>query len=92
MSGVAINNWSVAHVDFSGVVHNDYLRFEGRDGSTRVLGSITGNVTALQVFHSDILYIEPNAITRNGLRNHLMVHLNALYLGGDADGSKLFVK
>lgn len=83
VSGVAIQHWGVAVGNLARVVQHDDL--SGEIGSA--LGGaglgVTGNVATTQLLNGDVLNVETNVVTGNGLGEGFVVHLHGLNLSGD---------
>eukprot|EP01084_Bolivina_argentea_P066816 121832_1 len=84
MRGVAIEHGAVAVLDLARVLHDDNLGLEGLDTTGRVVVSVGGNVSTLDVLNRDVLAIESDVVTGDGLREGLVMHLDGLNLGGEA--------
>ncbi len=85
---VAIENGSVAGVDLAGVVHDDNLGVEGLAAGSGVVLSVGSNHAALDILDGDVLDVEANVVTGDGLDELLVMHLNGLALGGDHSGGE----
>ena len=98
MSSVAIQNWRVAVSDLTGVVQDDnldkvikessrsndeYLSSEGLSASSRVVLGVRGNITSSNILNGDVLDVEANVVTRESLRERLVVHFNRLDFSGE---------
>jgi hypothetical protein len=85
MAGVAIEHWSVTVHDLTWMVHDDNLSLE----VVGVLGwgvlGIGGNVTSLDVGNGETLNVESNVVSRDGLGDGLVMHLDGLAVGGGSD-------
>jgi len=88
MGGVAVEDGGVSGGDLSGVVEDDDLGVEGgglRGGG--VLG-VGGNKSTAKFLDRDVLDVESDVVTRVGLLELLVVHLNRLDLSGQVVGGE----
>ena len=83
MSGVAIQDWGVAVTDLTGVVEDDDLGLEGLGLLGGVVLGVGGDVSTTDVLDGNVLDVESDVVTRAGLGEGLVVHLDGLDLGGD---------
>lgn len=89
VGGVAIEDWCVTSADLTGVAHDDNLGEEGVGATGRVVLGITTDVTALDVLDGNVLDVEANVVTRGGLGDGLVVHLDGLDLSLHTGGGKV---
>merc|ERR1719367_792750 len=88
VGGVTVQDWAVAVADLTGVVQDDDLGSEVRDSGGGLVLAVGGNVTSLDVLHGDVLDVESNIVSGNGLRQRLVVHLHRLNLSGQHVGGE----
>ena len=88
VGGVAVEDGGVAVADLAGVVEDDDLGEEGGDLLGGVVLAVAADVAAADVLHGDVLDVEPDVVAGDGLDEGLVVHLDGLDLGGDADGGE----
>merc|ERR1719502_1188548 len=85
MASVAIEDRSVTVHDLTWMVHDDNLSLE----VVGVLGwgvlGIGGDVTSLDVGNGETLDVESNVVSRDGLGDGLVMHLDGLAVGGGSD-------
>ena len=85
---MAIEHGAVALGDLAGVVQHDHLGGEiGHTGGGLVL-AVGGHVASLDVLHGDVLDVETNVVSGNGLGQGLVVHLHGLDLSGQLVGGE----
>ena len=82
MSGVTVQHGAVAVADLAGVVQHDHLGGEVRHPSGGLVLAVGGHVASLDVLHGDVLDVEANVVSGNGLGERLVVHLHRLDLSG----------
>merc|ERR1719328_626746 len=61
---------------------------EVRDSGGGLVLAVGGNVTSLDVLHGDVLDVESNIVSGNGLRQRLVMHLHGLNLSGQHVGGE----
>nr|GMD73537.1 translation elongation factor 1-alpha [Ipomoea batatas] len=88
VGGVAVQHRSISITDLSRVVHDDDLRGEVSSSFGRVILGVRGNITTLQILHSNILHIEPDIVTGKCLLKGFVVHFNRLNFSGKTRRSK----
>ena len=88
VSGVAIQHGGVSGADLSRVVKDDNLGSEVLGTSGGVVLGVTSNVTTTDVLDGDVLDVESDVVTRDGLLHLLVMHLDGLDLSGDHGGSE----
>ena len=88
MSGVTVQDRTVAVADLAGVVEDDHLGGEVRHTSGGLVLAVGGHVASLDVLHGDVLDVETNVVSRNSLWQRLVVHLHGLNLSGQVDGGE----
>ena len=76
----------VAHLS-GAVEHGDLGGEVGHAGGGLVLG-VGGHVASLDVLHGDVLDVEANIVSGDGLRQRLVVHLHRLDLSGQLVGGE----
>jgi len=89
--GVAVKHWGVTGHDLTRVVGND-------DGGTEILGVlgwivlvVGSDETTFDVLDGNVLDVESNVVTWNGLLHDFVVHLDGLALSDDADWGEAHV-
>ena len=85
MGRVTVEDWAVAIGDLARVVEDNDLGGEVSHTNSGLVLRVGGNVTPLDVFHRDILYIEADIIARQSLGQGLVVHLHGLDLSLQVD-------
>jgi len=88
MGSVAIEDWGVAVSDLTRVVHDDDLSGEGLGLLGGVVLGVGGDVSSSDVLDGNVLDVESDVVTRAGLREGLVVHLDGLNFSGDVDGGE----
>nr|GLL43076.1 unknown [Ipomoea trifida] len=88
VGGVAVQHRSISITDLSRVVHDDDLRGEASSSFGWVILGVRGNITTLQILHSNILHIEPDIVTGKCLLKGFVVHFNRLNFSGKTRRSK----
>ena len=89
VGGVAIEDGGIAVRDLAGVVHDDDLGIEGLGAEGRVLLGVRGDESTPEVLDGNVLDVESDVVSGDGLGEGLVVHLNGLDLSGDASGGEL---
>jgi len=82
MRGVAIEDWGVTFLDFTGVVQDDDLGVEGFRLHGGVLFGVGANVTSSDVFDGDVLDVETDVVTWKTLWDLGVVHFDGFDFGG----------
>merc|ERR1719347_1325085 len=85
---MTVQDWAVAVADLTGVVQHDDLGGEVRDSGGGLVLAVGGDVASLDVLHGDVLDVESNIVSGNGLRQRLVVHLHGLDLSGQHVGGE----
>ena len=88
VGGVAVQHGAVAVADLAGMVEDDHLGGEVGHPSGRLVLAVRGHVTSLDVLHGDVLDVETNIVSGNGLGQRLVVHLHGLDLSGQLVGGE----
>ena len=88
VSGVTIQNGGVSGTDLSRVVQDDNLSSEVLTAGGGIVLGVTSNVTTTDVLDGDVLDVESDVVTRDGLLQLLVMHLDGLDLSGDHGGSE----
>ena len=86
--GVAVEDGAVAVADLAGVVQHDHLGREVRDTRGGLVLGVGGHVASLDVLDGDVLDVEANIVSGDGLGQRLVVHLHGLDLGGQLVGGE----
>ena len=66
----------------------NYLSSEGLGTSSRVVLGVRGDVTSSNILDGDVLDVEANVVTGEGLREGLVVHFNGLDFSGELGWSE----
>jgi len=82
MGGVAIQHGGVTVTDLAGVVQHDDLSVEISGTLGWVVLGVTSDVTTAQLLDGDVLDVETDVITRDGLLEGFVVHLDGLDFSG----------
>ena len=85
MASMAIEDWRVTVHDLTWMVHDDDLSLEVVSVLCWLSLGIGGNVTSLDVGGGKSLNVETNVVSRNGLGDLLVMHLDGFAIGGDSD-------
>lgn len=88
VSGVAIQNGRVTVANLSRVVQDNDLSGEVLGSGSGLIFGVRGDITTLDILDGNVLDVEANIVSGNGLRERLVVHLNGLNLSGQVVGSK----
>jgi hypothetical protein len=83
VSSVAIKHRAIASSNLSRMVHDDHLSGEGSGLLGRVALGVRANRSTSDVLDRNVLDVETNIVSRPGLREGLVVHLNGFHLSGD---------
>lgn len=84
VGGVAVENWLVTGVDLTWVVADDHLSVEADALKRWIPVGLTDDITPLDVADWDVLDVETNVVSRNGLWKLGVVHFDGLDISGDA--------
>merc|ERR1712158_141249 len=82
VGGVAIQHWRVAVSDLTRVIHDDDLGGESLRFLGWVIFGVRGDVATTDVLDGHVLHVEPDVVTRSGLLQRFVMHLNRLDFGG----------
>mmetsp|Transcript_11064 Transcript_11064/g.18074 ORF Transcript_11064/g.18074 Transcript_11064/m.18074 type:complete len:357 (-) Transcript_11064:51-1121(-) len=85
---MAIKHGAVSVLDLAGVRHDDNLSGEAVSTLGRVIGVVGGDVSSLDLLDGNVLAVESDVVTRDGLLQRLVMHLDRLNLGHKASGGK----
>merc|ERR1719510_794421 len=88
VGGVTVQHGAVAVADLAGVVEDDHLGGEVGHPSGGLVLAVGGHVASLDVLHGDVLDVETNVVSGNGLGERLVVHLHRLDLSGQLVGGE----
>merc|ERR1719348_930015 len=88
VGGVAVEHRAVAVGHLTGVVQHDDLGGEVSDTSGGLVLRVGGNISSLDVLDRDVLDVEANVVSRDSLREGLVVHLDRLNLSGQLVGGE----
>jgi hypothetical protein len=88
VSGVAIQHRGVAVRDLTRVVEDDDLSEEVLGGKGGLVLGVGGDVTTTDVLDRDVLDVEADVVTGDGLGESFVVHLDGLDFGGQVNGGK----
>jgi hypothetical protein len=88
MGGMAIEDWCVTILDLTGMVHDDNLSLEGLGVHGRGVLVVGSNITSLDVLDGEVLDVETNIVSGDGLIDLLVMHLDGFDLSGDTEGAE----
>jgi len=83
---VAIEDGGVAVANLTGVVEDNDLSSEVVGLTGRIVLGVTSDVSTADFLDGDVLDVEANVVTGDGLGERLVVHLNGLDFSGDVHG------
>jgi len=86
VGGVAIEDGRVSVSDLSRVVHDNDLGLEASGTGGGALLGVGADVSAAEVLDGNVLDVESDVVSGDGLGERLVVHLDGLDLSGEADG------
>mmetsp|Transcript_23172 Transcript_23172/g.57992 ORF Transcript_23172/g.57992 Transcript_23172/m.57992 type:complete len:371 (+) Transcript_23172:353-1465(+) len=85
---MAIEHRGVASVDLTGVVEDDDLSGEVDGRLGRVVLRVRAHVTTTEILDGNVLDVETNVVTRDGLLEGFVMHLDGLDLSGHHGGGE----
>lgn len=88
VSSVAVQNGGITGRDLTGVVQDDDLGGEVLDTGGGVVLGVRADVSTADILDRQVLNVEADVVTGNGLLDGLVVHLDGLDLGGDTSGGE----
>jgi len=88
MGGMAIQDWSVTFLDFTGVVQDDDLGVEGFGLVGWVFLAVRAHVTSSDIFDGDVLDVESDVVAWKTFWDLGVVHLDGFDFGGDVGWSE----
>jgi len=88
VSGVTIQDGTVAIGDLSRMIHDDDLGGEVLGSLGRVILGVTRHVSSPQVLDGDVLDVEANIVSWSSLRKRFVMHFNGLDFSGQVDRGK----
>lgn len=88
VGSVAVKNRGVSVTDLTGVVHDNDLSLEAADTGGGVGLGVRGNETTLEILDGNVLHVETNVVTRDGLGERFVVHLNGLDFSNNTSGGE----
>jgi hypothetical protein len=88
VSSVAVQDWSVASTDLTGVVEDNDLGIEGLGTLGGVVLGVTADVATADFLDRDVLDVETDVVTWDTLGELLVVHLDRLDFSGDVGRSE----
>merc|ERR550539_1488313 len=88
MSGVAIQHRRVAVTNLTRMVQDNDLSGEVLGGECRLVLGIGCDVSTLDVLNGDVLDVEANIVSGNGLGEGFVMHFNRFDFSGQHVGSK----
>ena len=88
VSCVTIKDRRVSIADLTWVIEDNNLGSEVRDSRCRLVLGVRGHVSSLDVLHGDVLDVEADVVSGDGLGERLVVHLDGLDLGGQHVGGE----
>jgi len=86
--GVAIEDWGVTGGDLAGVVEDDDLGVEGSGLLGGGVLGVGGDEATTELLDGDVLDVEADVVTWEGLGELLVVHLDGLDLSGELAGGE----
>jgi len=84
VSGVAIQHWLVSSVDLSRVVQDDDLGEERFGFLGGIVLAVGGDHSSFDVLDGDVLDVESNIVSGDGLLNGSVMHFDGFYFSGDS--------
>ena len=88
VSCVTIKDRRVSIADLTRMIEDNNLGSEIRDSRGRLVLGVRGHVSSLDVLHGDVLDVEADVVSGDGLGERLVVHLHGLDLGGQHVGGE----
>jgi hypothetical protein len=88
VSSVAVQDWSVASTDLTGVVEDDDLGVEGLGTLGGVALGVTTDVATADFLDRDVLDVETDVVAWDTLGELLVVHLDGLDFSGNVGRSE----
>jgi len=88
VGSVAIQHGAVSVADHTRVVHDDNLGDEVFDLFGRIVSGVGGNVSSLDVLDRDVLDVESDIVSWDGLSQLFVMHFNRLTFSGDINGGE----
>merc|ERR1712227_941563 len=88
VSCVTIKDRRVSIADLTRMIEDNNLGGEVRDSRCWLVLGVRGDVSSLDVLHGDVLDVEANVVSGDGLGERLVVHLHGLDLGGQHVGGE----
>jgi len=88
VGSVAIEHWGISGVDLTRVVEDDDLGIEVLSLLGGIVLSITSNHTTANILNRQVLDVETNVVSRPGLREGNVMHLNRLDFSGHVSGGE----
>ncbi len=83
VAGVAIQHGAISVLDLSGVVEDDDLGQEVFNFSSGVVLGVRANVSSSNIFDGDVLNVESDVVSGNGLFQSLVVHFYGFDISRD---------
>ena len=88
VSCVTIKDRRVSVADLTWMIEDNNLGSEVRDSRCRLVLGVRGDISSLDVLHGDVLDVEADVVSGDGLGERLVVHLDGLDLGGQHVGGE----
>merc|ERR1719227_100110 len=88
VSCVTIKDRRVSIADLTRMIEDNNLGGEVRDSRCWLVLGVRGDISSLDVLHGDVLDVEANVVSGNGLGERLVVHLHGLDLSGQHVGGE----
>ena len=85
VAGVAIQHGAISVLDLSGVVEDDDLGQEVFNFSSGVVLGVRANVSSSNIFDGDVLNVESDVVSGNGLFQSLVVHFYGFDISRDVN-------
>jgi len=76
MGSVAVEHRRVTVADLSRVIQHDHLGSEVGGAARRLVLGVASHIATPQLLHGDVLHVKADVVTRQGLRECLVVHLD----------------
>lgn len=88
MGGVTIEHGRVSVGNLSRVVHHNDLSLERRHTRGGIVLGIRGDVSTTEILDGNVLDVEANVVSRDGLRKRLVVHFDRLDFSNNTSGGE----
>jgi len=88
MASVAIEDWSVTVHDLTWMVHDDNLSLEELGVHSWLSLGVGGDVSSLDILNGEVLNVETNVVSWNGLSDGLVMHFDGFAISGGSHWSE----